>query len=168
MVLRTILDQLAFTASLTVDFRCIRVALNAPMRTLTGLVSRVYGLLGEAQITVNPVAHLFSSDSFPPLATSFHSENCGFLNTFPRKLDHFAIVRAARIRASGWKIIEHFGSRNKQRIGEKYLRIRSRMVREQNDKRGSLFKQNSTESQVNLWKARGPTLTMESVCEAHV
>lgn len=112
-------------------------------------------------IAVDPVAHLFRLDTFSVLSPTFDSQNRGSLDTPPGESNHLAIIRAQRIWATAWKVVEDLLSGDEQGVGEENLGIGGRLMREEDDERRALLVQNRSEGEVDLGKAGCPSLSVK-------
>ena len=134
MIYRTVLHQLAFTASQTSDSHRRRLpAIHTALRSLAALIRKHRSFI-ETYIAVDPIAHLLRFYLLPIPTPPFNRENNRTLQTPSWEADHLAIFRTARVRTTIRKVVEYFLRWNKERMCEENLGIRGRLMGEQNDK----------------------------------
>lgn len=107
MFRRAVFDQPALATDKAIRGRCVG-AVSTALRNLGTLTALriTLNLLAEADIAINPIAHLLCFNLFPvPTAALYRENRCPF-DTPSREADHFTVIVAAGIWASARKIEE--------------------------------------------------------------
>lgn len=119
MLWGTVLDQPAFTAELANDpLSIVRRALGGRRR-----------VVAENDVAVDPVAHLLGNESLSLSFCSHIQYGCA-LDSVAGESNELAIVCTTGIWTACWIIAKDVLVWDITRVGEEYLGVRSRLVRE--------------------------------------